>query len=358
MKRSLVNEEGERGRTEEVPKEIWITIARMLAVEDAVRLSGVSHAFYRSFSEMIWVLGDRYTGHSYSRYSIQNQTLKRLNELQVLELVDGKDITNEGLSELTRLEMLDLSGNTKITNDGIRHMTSLTFLKLSNNFLITDDALIGMTKLKFLDLQIHYDFNYPDNSDDSMDPDLDTCPKTIGNDILSSLPSLTYLNLTGNRVITVEGLLSMKNLKSLFLASGHCLTDGCLSQLTSLEVLHLRCDFRITGSFADEMTNLQELTLHQYTIFEEENIRKLTNLTLLDLEESELVISDATLFPLTNLTSLNLGDRSTGITPTSLMRLTRLTTLTIEHMELLPPNLSSQLPLLQKLTILCDCPGY
>lgn len=341
--------EGEQYK--ELPIELWLEIGQYLEIEDCIRMTSISSLFYPLLPEMIQSLDSGYTGGSSSYLSIDNETLKRLYKLEILELENSKSITNEGLLTLTRLQMLDLHGNMKITNDGIRHLTSLTYLKLGNNFQITGEALLGMKNLTYLDLDLYY----PDDSDDSVDFSQEAI-HPVDNQTLSSLPSLTYLNLTSNNAITLEGLLGVKNLKVLHLSGDHQISDRDLAKLSTLEVLELTHDFNILGDYAHEMTNLRELRLFHHTLFRKKNVAKLTSLTYLDLLRSGFAISDNILSGLTNLTHLNIGYNVPEITDASITKLTKLNTLIIGHQSQLKMEIFQKLPLLTNLCALCSCP--
>lgn len=334
----------------QLPVEMWMEISKYLDVPDCIRLTSITSSFYPLLPEMVLVLELDYTGGSNAILSIGKECFKRLCHLKTLELGDSEEIEDDDLlsGEWTSLKMLDLDENKTITNKGLQHLTSLSYLKLGNNFQITGDALRGMKNLTCLNLNLFLS----DDSDD--DSDIERI-HPIDNETLANLSSLTYLDLSSNNAITLDGLIGVKNLKALQLAGDHLIKDSDLLKLTNLEVLELMHDLEITGQYAESIANLTDLRLLGCTIFKAKNVAKLTSLVYLDLRLSSPTISDDTLMSLTNLTYLDIGYDCPEVTERSITKLTKLSTLILDCTSQLKMSSLAKLKHLTNLCVLCPC---
>lgn len=309
----------------EIPKEIWIEILLCLNVRERILLSQLSQFFYEMIPEVVKKLKYHYTGGSDASFSITNEALERFSYLESLELADGKIISDNTLQKLTKLQTLDLTNNGKITDCALKDLTRLKTLVLTNNYKITGEALFPL-KLTSLYLDLANSYMDSDDYDDS----IDYTGFPINNDVLSQLSTLTFLDLYGNELIIIDGLTSLQNLKEIRLGGGCGISDYDLPQLTSLHTLTITNDMEIMGDYLYLMTNLRELRIRQLSIMRMGNIAKLTQLTLLDVGNSQICMSDSELIGLTNLTYLDIANRNSLVTTNSLSELTNLNYLILD----------------------------
>ena len=104
-----------------------------------------------------------------------------------------------GLSKLRTLNLRDLSF-TSITNGAFENMDSLSYLNLNHNKIssIEDGALRGLTYLRYLGLE-------------------DNGLRDVSHNVFRDLNQLTYLKLNENPEFPLPALISLKNLKYLYL---------------------------------------------------------------------------------------------------------------------------------------------
>jgi Leucine-rich repeat (LRR) protein len=95
----------------------------------------------------------------YSFTQINDEAISTLLRLKSLELSQHPyirsnsqqlTISNIGVKKLLNLNHLNLKGNAKITNEGIRKLVNLTSLDLSRNELITIEGIRELTNLSSL----------------------------------------------------------------------------------------------------------------------------------------------------------------------------------------------------------------
>lgn len=139
-----------------------------------------------------------------------------------------KHVNDNELKKLTNLQSLDLTSNCLITNDGIKDLVNLTSLKLLCNPTITDDGIKNLTNLKYLHVDNRQGFNY------------------ITNNGLKNLTNLISLDIDGARNVTNNELNDSDNL--------YIYSDGNYSTINK----------SITKSGLQHLTNLTSLKLNRY----------------------------------------------------------------------------------------------
>lgn len=239
------------------------------------------------------------------------------NNVKGIRITSNEDypaMTDEHLPDLPNLTKLDLKGNQGISDEGVTQLGKLTFLELgfhlnfmrgNTKSIMTDQSLSTLTSLTSLNL--NYD-------------------KYITDKGISKLVNLVSLSLVENSVrITNEGISNLTNLQTLQIETNSSFDLSKLSQLTSLSL----SDNANVISFR-YLVNLRKLRLRYNKIISDEQISALTNLEELDLSFNNKItsikhftklktlnlfcndlISDHHISTLTNLEELDLSDNYT-----------------------------------------------
>ena len=134
---------------------------------------------------------------------------------------------------------------------------------------------------------------------------------------LSSLTKLTYLNLGSNEISDITPLSSLTELTELYLKNNKINVIDSLRSLTKLT--HLDLGFNQISDITplSSLTNLTHLNLENNKISDVSKLSLLTNLTYLVLENNQISKIDS-LSSLRNLTCINLGENEiSDISPLS-----------------------------------------
>ena len=158
----------------------------------------------------------------------------------------------------------------------------------------------------------------------------------------SDLSKMIYLNSIGTdestrkspktaleKIYINDALLVLTNIRSLYLSNDRFITDDTIPRLTQLTLLNLNNNRRIIN--ISSLTNLTSLDL-SFSMVGGTSLIKLTNLTHLDLSV-ESCIYDESLEVLTQLKTLVLGE-NVDITDNSIKFLTNLTQLNINNTKI------------------------
>ena len=173
-------------------------------------------------------------------------------------------------------------------------------------------------------------------------------------DVFPFLPLLTSLDLSGNKVVTEENILRIKNLRMLDLTENRVVSDDTLSQLTSLTELMLCDNHLITDRGISGLSSLTQLSLMRGTLVSNRgltclhgleslwidkmnnavlNMRGVSKLTTLKYLKTECIdVHNEVLLCLTNLTHLHIDESYIDIQPYVFEQLTRLTKL-VYHVD-------------------------
>lgn len=179
------------------------------------------------------------------------------------------------------------------------------------------------------------------------------CCGSLRNEDIVDLMDLNYINICGNKFITIDGLKKLKNL--IHLNMNDLITDKCLQllpQLTHIDLnenitkkglkylpnltyLHCRMNDKIRNNSLVKLKKLTDLNLGCRTTYniDDDGLKQLNNLTHLNLEDN-IDISDKGISNLINLKELHLAfdnDKKTNINITNdgLIKLTNLNVLSI-----------------------------
>ncbi len=147
--------------------------------------------------------------------------------------------------------------------------------------------------------------------------------------------SLKNLDIQYNRLLTSSSITHLTNLTKLNITENNMICDNALISLTQLTILDMsynRMDSygaHRTDNGVSRLINLKVLVAKRDQVLTGESIKLLTNLTHLDLSDTNKVMDDA-LKPLVNLRVLILSQKS-AITGLCISCLTGLTSLDISH---------------------------
>lgn len=310
---------------EEVPKEIYVLIVAELDTVGKFRFATTC----RLFNQLVH---STTTEIPCPPLKITDAVLMRLPHLTSLDLTENEKVSNRSLSKLTRMKILNLSGVEDITEGGLLTLTNLTSLNLNENSSISHTALFPMKFLRDLTISCYDTFEEGFHCNES----------------LSSLVSLTSLDLTGNVNIEDHHIQPLTNLKKLIIKSTCGITEDGIRFLTSLESLDVEKNDAIGPDFIaslchiteldisdrgdcpnlERMTNLKKLYLREDSHPDmNQMLSKLTTLTLLDITYNAK-ITDDTIGNLHNLTSLTFK-YSTNITLESISKLSNLSEISL-----------------------------
>jgi hypothetical protein len=165
------------------------------------------------------------------------------------------------------------------------HSLDIFTLDLSENNEIIDEELKNLNNLTYLNLGIN---GY------------------ITDEGIKNLTNLRELDLLNNSIITINGFIGLTGLTSLDLSESHDSGFGYkgIEKLINLTKLHLSPSF--TDSELKNLTYLTDLDLNDNEIITNHGIKEVTKLIKLYLGMSQL-ITDETLQHFTHLTYLNVG---------------------------------------------------
>lgn len=220
---------------------------------------------------------------------MKNEYLQSLPNLTELYLPGGYVINYQGIRYLKNLKILDLtctrSPDERITDSDLSKITSLTHLGLSYNRIITDEGISGLTNLTFLDLAGTTISDRGIMNLNKLEFIRLSGNTMVTNDGLARLSSLTDLNLYSNDKITFNE--SMYRLKKLTLGYNFIILDDELSKLTNLEILDLEFNKIITDKGVSNLVNLKDLFVND--LITNEGISNLTNLRSLALGNNTII---------------------------------------------------------------------
>jgi len=151
--------------------------------------------------------------------------MKKLVNLNYLNLKSSSGVTDNGIRFLTNLRTLNISGNLPVTSKGIELLTNLSDLDLSFNNIISNKTLTSLTNLTRLNIRQN---------------------QIINSETVSVLTNLKELNISYNNRITNDALF-LPNLTFLDLTDNNHyysqITATGINQLTSLILLEISHNF-------------------------------------------------------------------------------------------------------------------
>jgi Leucine-rich repeat (LRR) protein len=140
--------------------------------------------------------GVRYITDGFIRHHTKQNTMSRINTLDLSRLRDKKVRYIENLQGLINLEVLNLSNNVIERIDGLKTLKKLKSLSLANNVLHTINNLEELSQLEILDLHRNQ---------------LTDIPIWIG----KRLPNLHELNLSHNQIASFDQITRLRSLYQL-----------------------------------------------------------------------------------------------------------------------------------------------
>lgn len=256
-------------------------------------------------------------------------------------LLEGNFPTS--ILSLTRLKKLDISSN-RLTGEipNLSSLSSLTYLNLSNNNF-TGDVQNSYSSLP--NLQEIYVGN---NNCSISSTDFSNFPNLKILDIsklnlteipssLTSLQSLSSLNVSNNSITNFSNLSSLSNLQELNI-SGNNLTrvPNEINNFTNLKVLDLSNNAITQFSPLGTLINLEWLSLENNLLPNIPNeISSLQNLIHLNLSRNNINGGFSTLSSLNNLEQLWLNhNKLTGSIPSEILSMPKLMSLSLQSNEL------------------------
>lgn len=138
----------------------------------------------------------RYLTDGFIRKVTKQNTISRINNLNLSHLRDKKIRYIENLQSLTNLEVLDLSNNLIERIDGLKTLKKLKQLLLANNFIRTMTNLEELSRLELLDLHQNQ---------------ISEIPVWFG----KRLTSLRTLNLAQNQISSFDQIARLRTLYEL-----------------------------------------------------------------------------------------------------------------------------------------------
>ncbi|AYV82976.1 MAG: hypothetical protein Hyperionvirus3_122 [Hyperionvirus sp.] len=197
---------------------------------------------------------------TYQGVNIYDYQLEKLTGLTRLDLNNNSTITSAGIKNLN-IKSLSLNYNTTITSEGIRHL-HLKSISLGSNKLISNDVISKMTQLESISL---------DSNEEINDLTLEKLTNlrllelrdndTITNKSVSLLTKLTFLDLGNNKNITSEALVDMLDIRHLSLYANDIIGSGSISHMTKIIDLNLNGNKIISDVDLKNITNVVHLTL-------------------------------------------------------------------------------------------------
>lgn len=219
---------------------------------------------------------------------LTDEHLINMTFIKHMTVLKGSLITDKGLKLLTNITNLNLYNN-MITNESLNclHLLTSMVIKLdSNNTISLNTTLIELSELRLKCLILEGD-------------------RSIIDDQIKHLTTLSLLNLTFNKLITNNGISNLTSLTTLSLSCNKMITDDSLQLLTNLNALALICNYKITNNSLRLLTNLMYLDLsYNYTI-DDNGISMLTNLRQIDITSCNRITNNG-ISMLTNLKNLGL----------------------------------------------------
>ncbi|KAJ0401331.1 hypothetical protein P43SY_007900 [Pythium insidiosum] len=231
--------------------------------------------------------------------------LASLPQLEKLNLCEARVRNSSFLQHLVKLKWLDIEA-TKISSlRDIIGLSELEFLNISDIWL--EDSVVALTELKALKtLQASYIGSFEAIVVVLDAPDLQKCDlrgTTIQQlNFLSSAPSLRTLDLRETRLINLEGVGVLRNLRKLVLtANPHALRSVPWVELEQIEDLIVEkwhaapAEYEVMdGSFFSHLANLFVLNIEQmsdfsWTSMPSASLARLTIKTFADEDEDRLV---------------------------------------------------------------------
>lgn len=235
------------------------------------------------------------------RANLPTGILLSFTNLTELNLNHCGDTRNEMIQPLTNLKTLLVSCAKWLDNNAFLFHTNLTSLNIGCCDQLSDEAISHLTGLQNLSLN-----------------------GKITNQCLSKLTNLEILSIPNDSKVNIA-LQSLTNLKKLLFSSDLSDNEIFLPSLTSLDLS--KSGVRVTGRLLPMLTNLKTLILKDGRFGHTEypsigrTLSRLTQLTSLSLRGSA-VARNKWITNLTNLTFLDIFD--TNITSSALVGLTRL----------------------------------
>ncbi|MBN8684291.1 MAG: leucine-rich repeat domain-containing protein [Chitinophagales bacterium] len=149
------------------------------------------------------------------------------------------------LKKLTNLQILNLSSNQISNGDFLTGLSKLQSLDLSRNQISNGDFLKGLSNLQALDLGANQISN---------------------GDFLKDLPNLRLLHLGANQISNGDFLKDLKNLQSLDLSNNQISNGDFLKGLSNLQSLDLTYNQISNADFLENLTGLTTINLSKNKI--------------------------------------------------------------------------------------------
>jgi len=309
------------------------------------------------------------TGIALDNMGLGNSIISQLQQLYSLDNLSlaGNNISDiSGISALGGLTTLNLSNNNIYDISPLMSLTGLRTLYLDNNPL-TDISVLTQLKnlstlsikgIKLTDVQqkalaselpncaIHSEASEEENQDISFGgvtfstdvAELNLSGMGLQNiSALSNCKNLQHLDLSGNNITDLSPLMDLPQLKWLNLSNNYISDLRALMGMSSIRFLNVSGNYIGTTVPLGNMTGLTELHLSDNNIYDFSGIKKLKNLQVLGLANTNLTNEALlSLMELTNLTSLNIENNPDLSTEAVNMLEMNLYNCRITHSELSP----------------------
>lgn len=336
----------------ELSDDAWHYIVRW-AIKDNPPTRSALHCVNHGFTQLTF---DSFL------FNLKAQKILNIDEQSLCSPTAINDIDLNGLKKLTTLTRLDLEEDERMTDLELGHFFNLTELSLrgrdKNN--ITDNGISSLNNLKSLDIwskqkiknirhltnltELALGFHEKISNDDIRtltnltSLQLGKTIQITDDVIINCFPRLTNLGLMSNEIITGSCIFELTNLTKLGLCDNSIIRDNDISRLFNLRILDLNNNNCITGECFPILPGLTKLDLSNNSMILNNHINKLTNLKTLKLGGLlERNITDDGVYDLTNLATLNLAFDD-NLTDNVVSRLTNLRKLNVVDNEKITNN--------------------
>jgi len=268
--------------------------------------------------------------HFQENKTVSNWVLRHFSDIEVLNCIyNSIHITYDTMVSLTNLKELSIRDNKHVpSSKAVQQLTTLTKLTLCYKNSITDECLKNLINLKSFSIG---------------------SVKRITDQGLVNMKCLEKLKIDSNENITDQGLEMLSStLTTLLLHGKISITDVGLKKMTNLTKLDLLTS-EISNDAVQSLVNLKSICIHTISKITFQGISSLKNLITLEIYSNP--IKNKELNSMNQLTSLTLRSSRDKLTNKCLKDLTNLSKLNFSLNTYIDNDGIKNLPLLTNISI-------